>query len=179
MQPDNFTNVQENFKQLPSLMTEQQFLDTFSGIYEHSTWVAEQLWQAGISEQDDEISTFHARMVKIVNNSEYNIRHALIMAHPDLAGKAALKGELTAESTEEQISAGLDQCSKAELVKLTQYNDAYKQKFGFPFIMAVKHSKKQAILEAFPKRLENSPEQEFENAIREIHKIALFRLQDI
>lgn len=172
-------NIEGKFKQLPSQMSEQQFIQNFGSIYEHSPWVAEQLWKAGIGENDDKISAFHSRMLEIVNNNEYNVKHTLILAHPDLAGKAAMQGELTTESTDEQASAGLDQCTPAELALLTNFNNEYKQKFGFPFIMAVKHSKKQAILEAFPERLKNSPEQEFDRAIEEIHKIALFRLQEI
>jgi OHCU decarboxylase len=104
---------------------------------------------------------------------------ALINAHPDLAGKAAVRGELTASSTAEQAGAGISECTAEEFSRFTQLNDAYKAKFGFPFIMAVKGSNRHQILAAFEERIHNSPEQEFACALAEINKIALFRLQQL
>ena len=167
------------FKHRPSTMSKDIFLSKFSSIYEHSPWVAETMWENTIDASDDQINAFHTKMMYIVNNFGHNKLEKLILAHPDLAGKAALSGNLTDDSTLEQASAGLDQCSAEELARLTGYNDQYKAKFGFPFIMAIRHSSKLAILEAFPKRLLNSQEEEFAKAIEEIHKIALFRLQEI
>lgn len=167
------------FKKPPSHMTQTQFIQTFSGIYEHSPWAAEQLWQSGIDESFDTINTFHTKIMDIVNNADYNQKMELIRKHPDLAGKAALKGTLTPSSTHEQSSAGLDQCSEEELEQFHQANQAYQSRFGFPFIMAVRHSNRYEILAAFKERLLNTHEEEFNRAMEEIHKIALFRLQDL
>ena len=104
---------------------------------------------------------------------------ALIRAHPDLAGRLAIAGELTAASTSEQASAGLDHCTPEELARFQDLNQAYKARFDFPFIMAVKNRSRQEILAAFEARLANSPEQEFDTALAEIHKIALLRLLDL
>jgi len=88
-----------------------------------------------------------------------------------------VRGELTAASTSEQAGAGIHECTPDEFARFTELNDAYKAKFGFPFIMAVKGSNRHQILAAFEERIHNSPEQEFARALAEINKIALFRLQ--
>ena len=100
----------------------------------------------------------------------------LIRAHPDLAGRAQVAGELTVESTAEQSSAGLDQCSADEYQQFQSLNAAYREKFDFPFIMAVRNSTRAEILEAFASRIENDYDLEFETALMEIHKIAGLRL---
>ena len=101
------------------------------------------------------------------------------MAHPDLAGKAAIKGELTEDSTTEQASAGIDQCSPDELAQFEGFNNRYKEKYDFPFIKAVKGSNRFEILAAFEERLQNDADAEFKTALDEINKIARFRLQGI
>ena len=101
----------------------------------------------------------------------------MIRAHPDLAGKAALAGELTDDSTREQAGAGLDQCSPEEMARFERLNEAYKAKFGFPFVMAVKGSDRYAILDAFEVRLENTPAEERRTAVEQINRIARFRLE--
>ena len=103
----------------------------------------------------------------------------LINAHPDLAGRAAVAGELTPESTSEQSGAGIDQCSAEEFVQFESFNARYKEKFGFTFIMAVKGSNRFQILANFEQRLENGVDAEFERALQEIHKIARLRLREI
>ena len=103
----------------------------------------------------------------------------LINAHPDLAGKAAIAGELTEASTSEQAGAGIHECTEEEFARFTELNEAYKDKFQFPFIMAVKGSNRHQIIAAFEQRIHNSPEQEFITALQEINKIALFRLADM
>jgi 2-oxo-4-hydroxy-4-carboxy-5-ureidoimidazoline decarboxylase len=102
---------------------------------------------------------------------------ALIRAHPDLAGRAAIAGELSADSSEEQASAGLDSCSPAEFFELQSLNDRYREKFGFPFVMAVRNRSRREIIAAFQMRLENDPATEFERALSEIHKIAKLRFE--
>lgn len=161
----------------PSSLDRDAFVAAFADIYEHSPWVAEQAYDKGVDAGLDDIETLHARMADILLSAPRETQLALINAHPDLAGKAAVRGELTASSTSEQAGAGIHECTAEEFARFTELNDAYKDKFGFIFIMAVKGSNRHQILAAFEERLHNSPEQEFERAIAEINKIALFRLQ--
>jgi len=115
-------------------------------------------------------------MADCVDNASTEWQLALIRAHPDLAGKAQIAGELTKDSTTEQSSAGLDQCSTEEYERFQTLNHDYQEKFGFPFVMAVRDSTRTEILAAFENRLENDPDTEFETALSEIHKIAALRL---
>jgi OHCU decarboxylase len=111
-----------------------------------------------------------------VDNASSDRQLALIRAHPDLAGKAAVAGELTDDSETEQSRAGLDRCSPEEYARFQALNDEYRRKFGFPFVMAVRNSSRGDILAAFESRLGNDYDEEFENALIEIHKIARMRL---
>lgn len=155
-------------------MNEQDFVARYAGIYEHSSWVAESI--APIAMDVTETDRIAELMADCVDNADTEKQLALIRAHPDLAGKAQIAGELTAESTEEQASAGLDQCSKVEYERFQALNDAYKDKFSFPFVMAVRGSSRKQILDAFSARLRNGYDLEFETALMEIHKIARLRL---
>lgn len=152
-----------------------EFVERYGGIYEHSSWVAERVE----SQFGNELTGTRLAelMADCVDNASQEMRLELIRAHPDLAGRAQIAGELTAESTEEQSSAGLDQCSAEEYERFQQLNDDYKEKFGFPFVMAVRNSNRQEILAAFATRLENDYNTEFETAIEQIHMIAEMRLQ--
>ncbi|MBO0334158.1 2-oxo-4-hydroxy-4-carboxy-5-ureidoimidazoline decarboxylase [Sneathiella sp. CAU 1612] len=160
-------------------MNSVQFIGKFGGVYEHSPWVAERAWVHGITEKHDEIEELADLMARIVADADELEKHTLIKAHPDLAGKAAVKGELTAASTSEQAGAGLDNCTAEEFAIFQDYNAAYKKKFGFPFIMAVKNSDRRKILAGFEARLQNSVEEEFATALAEIDKIARFRLAEL
>ena len=162
----------------PSQLDRAAFVTAFGGIYEHSAWVAERAFDEG-HPLPDAIEALHQRLSAQVARASHAEQLALIQAHPDLAGRAALAGQLTAASTSEQAGAGLDQCNADELERFTRYNDAYRAKFGFPFIMAVKGSNRHLILAAFEERLPNTPEQEFQRALAEIDRIALFRLQTL
>jgi OHCU decarboxylase len=113
-----------------------------------------------------------------VDAAGHDEKLALLRAHPDLAGKLAV-GELTAASASEQAGAGLDRCTPEEFDRLQDLNARYKAKFGFPFIMAVKGRRRGEIIAAFGRRIENSPETEFETALAEVHRIALLRLMDM
>ncbi|NCF15181.1 MAG: 2-oxo-4-hydroxy-4-carboxy-5-ureidoimidazoline decarboxylase [Gammaproteobacteria bacterium] len=155
-------------------MNEQDFVARYAGIYEHSSWVAESI--APVAMDVTETDRIAELMADCVDNADTEKQLALIRAHPDLAGKAQIAGELTAESTEEQASAGLDQCSKVEYERFQALNDAYKDKFSFPFVMAVRGSSRKQILDAFSARLRNGYDLEFETALMEIHKIARLRL---
>ncbi|MCD5981845.1 MULTISPECIES: 2-oxo-4-hydroxy-4-carboxy-5-ureidoimidazoline decarboxylase [Pseudomonas] len=167
----DFSNV------APSKMGRDAFIATFGDIYEHSPWVAQQAYEHGTLAALDQIETLHERMSDILLSATRAQQLALINAHPDLAGKAAVKGELTQASSNEQAGAGIHLCTPEEFQRFTELNEAYKARFGFPFIMAVKGSDRHKILAAFEQRLHHSPEAEFACALAEINKIALFRLQ--
>ncbi|MGH8420396.1 MAG: 2-oxo-4-hydroxy-4-carboxy-5-ureidoimidazoline decarboxylase [Pseudomonas sp.] len=166
----------------PSTLSREDFVKAFADIYEHSPWVAEKAYDLGCltpgqrSDLDD-IETLHARMSDILLSADHATQLALINAHPDLAGKAAVQGQLTEASTNEQAGAGIHQCTAEEFARFTELNDAYKAKFAFPFIMAVKGSNRHQILAAFETRIHNSVQTEFACALAEINKIAMFRLQ--
>lgn len=161
----------------PSQLNRAEFVAALGDIYEHSPWVAEQAFERLSPQQRDDIEAVHACMSQVVADADRTTLLALINAHPDLAGKAAVQGELTAASTQEQAGAGISQCTPDEFQRFTSLNDAYRARFGFPFIMAVKGSDRRQILAAFETRIGHSPDDEFACALREIDKIALFRLQ--
>ncbi|OEF30204.1 2-oxo-4-hydroxy-4-carboxy-5-ureidoimidazoline decarboxylase [Vibrio rumoiensis] len=163
----------------PSQMTKAEFVETFADIYEHSPWVAERTFDLGLNERSDSIETLHAAMSKVMLDATPKEQLDLINAHPDLAGKAAVNGELTAASTSEQAGAGISQCSAEEFAQFTDFNERYKARFQFPFIMAVKGANRHQILASFAERIDNDSDTEFATAIAQINKIALFRLQSM
>lgn len=151
------------------------FVKRYGGIYEHSPWVAERV-QVLLGDDAVESERLASLMADCVDNAAVEMQMELIRAHPDLAGKAQIAGELTVDSTKEQSRAGLDQCTAEEFERFELLNTAYKDKFGFPFIMAVRESTRSEILQAFAARIENDYDAEFETALQEIHKIAALRL---
>ncbi len=155
-------------------LSESDFITRFGGVYEHSAWVAEEA--AAIAVDLGDMERVAELMADCVDNASTEQQMALIRAHPDLAGKAQIAGQLTEESTTEQSSAGLDQCSAEEYERFQTLNRDYQEKFGFPFVMAVRDSTRTEILAAFEDRLENDRDTEFETALAEIHKIAALRL---
>jgi len=144
-------------------------------LFEHSPWVAEETWA---KRPFASAETLHAALCATMRGAARDRQLALIRAHPDLAGRLAQQKQLTAESTREQASAGLDQLSDAELTEFTRDNDSYKAKFGFPFIICARLNAKASILAAMAARLPNPPAVEFTTALGEIEKIAWLRLQD-
>jgi len=161
----------------PSRLSREDFVKAFADIYEHSPWVAERAFDLGQDDSIDDIDGLHQRMADLLLSASHAEQLALINAHPDLAGKAAVRGELTEASTSEQSGAGIHECTAEEFQRFTELNDAYKAKFAFPFIMAVKGSNRHQILAAFEERIHNATDAEFSRALAEINKIALFRLQ--
>ncbi|MEE9320296.1 MAG: 2-oxo-4-hydroxy-4-carboxy-5-ureidoimidazoline decarboxylase [Granulosicoccus sp.] len=154
----------------------EQFVKRFGGIYEHSPWIAERVWERGLDEQHNDVGVLSEALVDVLADSSVDEQLSLIQAHPDLVGKAAVAGELTTDSTVEQSSAGLDQCTAEEFRRFTDLNTRYWQKFDFPFVMAVRNSDRKAILQAFEQRLSNTRDMEFKRAIEEINSIAELRL---
>lgn len=167
------------FRRRPSTLDRAAFLQCQGRVYEHSPWIAEALWDAGLKAGRDEIEALHRDLAAIVDAAPRDRQLALLNAHPDLAGKLAVRGELTAESSSEQAGAGLDKCSPEEFQRFTELNTAYKTKFGFPFILAVKGRTRSEILRNFEQRIHNAPEVEFRTALNEVHKIALLRLREL
>lgn len=163
----------------PSQMDKPHFVGRFGGIYEHSAWIAERAFDGEFGPaHDTALGLSHALARKFRSASETE-RLAVLNAHPDLAGKLAAAKRLTAESTSEQASAGLDALTDAERVTFQKLNDAYTNKFGFPFIIAVKGLSKDEILATFQKRIDHDRETEFSEACRQVERIALLRLGDM
>lgn len=158
-------------------MNTHDFIARYAGVYEHSPWVAERV--APLATELDDVEQLAALLADCVDNASREQQLALIRAHPDLAGRAEVAGALTPESTSEQASAGLDQCSEDEFARFQVLNTAYWEKFGFPFVMAVRGRERAEILESFAMRLDNDYSVEFETALLEIHKIARLRLESM
>src|SRR5262249_30111065 len=163
----------------PTAMTRPEFVKRFGGVYEHSRWIAETVYDARLRPTHDGIKALHTAMVEAVETAPRERQLALLRAHPDLAGRLALRGELTAASTAEQAVAGLDACTSEEFARFQALNEEYTQKFGFPFIMAGRGRNRPEILAAFEQRVRNELETEFRTALDEVHKIALLRLGDL
>ena len=158
------------------MMDKASFLARYGRIIEHSPWIAAQVWDLGLP--SDELQELHAAFSKVIRNAERGQQLALLRAHPQLASAIASGEELTVESRGEQRGAGLDQCSAAEFKEFGLLNSAYSDKFGFPFIIAVKGLGREQILESFRVRLANAPEDEFNEALEQVIRIGKFRLQD-
>ena len=156
-------------------MSDARFVEVLGDIFEHSPWVAEAVAE---HRPFQSLRSLHSRMCESVYDAGKRRQAELIRAHPDLAGKAARAGDVTDESAEEQKGAGLDRLSDEEFERFEKLNSAYRNRFGFPFIICARENDKHSILEAFEKRLENSDEEEFAQALREIAKIARYRLDD-
>jgi len=160
-------------------MNRDDFVATFRGVYEHSDWIAELVWDGGLTKAEDTATGLQAAMADVVSAAGYEPQFALLCAHPDLAGKLAVRGDLTDESTSEQKSAGLDRCSTEEFDELQALNTLYRSTFNFPYILAVKGRNVSEILENFRSRVNNDVEIEFQEALNQVHQIALLRLETL
>jgi 2-oxo-4-hydroxy-4-carboxy-5-ureidoimidazoline decarboxylase len=154
----------------------EEFVARFGGVYENSPWIAEAAWR---ERPFHSLSELHGAMESAVNVASEERKMELIRAHPDLAGKAVVAGELTPESEREQASAGLDRLSPEEYEAFTETNYLYREKFGMPLIFCVREYSKESILKGAEERLGNSREEEVETALVEISKIARLRLGDL
>ena len=163
----------------PSRLTRTLFVERFGGVYEHSPWVAAAAYDAGLTPASNSAEGLANALAAAAAKGTADEKRALTQAHPDLAGKLAAAKTLTPESTREQASAGLDRLASEELRKFGALNDAYRARFGMPFIMAVKGRSKADILAAFERRLMNDADAETKTALREIDAIAAHRLKDI
>jgi 2-oxo-4-hydroxy-4-carboxy-5-ureidoimidazoline decarboxylase len=161
--------------QLNSL-SRDEFVRVVGPVFEHSPWIAEATWAR---RPFASVEAVHAALCDTVRTAGEAKQLALIRAHPDLVGKLALAGQLTKESAGEQASAGLDKLSPEEAQLFQSNNVVYQAKFGFPFVICARLNKKEAILNGFHVRLQNSRAQEMQAALTEIFKIAELRLRDV
>ncbi|CDZ57643.1 2-oxo-4-hydroxy-4-carboxy-5-ureidoimidazoline decarboxylase [Neorhizobium galegae] len=155
------------------------FIAMFGGVFEHSPFIAERAYDSGLMLVPLTSKSVHDALTSIFRKASREERLGVLRAHPDLAGKLAIAGDLTEDSKKEQAGAGLDRLSAAEHARFTELNTAYTEKFGFPFIIAVKGLTKDDILAAFEKRIDNSADEEFDTATAQVEKIALLRLQSL
>ena len=154
-----------------NLLDRSSFAAELGWVFEHSPWVAERAWD---SRPFSNFQQLHMSMVQQVELGAPDEQLALLRAHPDLGTRA----KLSDASAFEQAGAGLDQLTRDEFALFMTLNEGYKKKFGFPFLFAVKGSEKHDILEALERRLPALPEDEYAEALRQVYRIAEFRLRD-
>ncbi|MGB1036474.1 MAG: 2-oxo-4-hydroxy-4-carboxy-5-ureidoimidazoline decarboxylase, partial [Candidatus Puniceispirillales bacterium] len=161
----------------PSLMAKDQFVSQFGGVFEHSKWIAEAAFDLELGPAHDTPTGLHHALCRIFRSSGADKQLKVLKAHPDLAGKLAMAKKLTAHSTDEQASAGLDALTDDERARFTELNTTYQDRFGFPFIIAVKGLNKADILSAFERRIAHDRDTEFAEACRQVERIALIRVK--
>jgi OHCU decarboxylase len=160
---------------MPGIEDRAAFVDRFGPLFEHSPWVAEAAWSDGpFTEAEELYEALRAAMYAAPRERQL----ALIRAHPDLAGRAAIEGTLTSSSRSEQASAGLDRLTPDEYAAFTRINAAYRERFGFPFVVCVREHTKESILRVAAERLEHGRDEEIRVALGEIARIARLRLED-
>jgi 2-oxo-4-hydroxy-4-carboxy-5-ureidoimidazoline decarboxylase len=151
------------------------FVAAFGDVAEHSPWVAEAAEKARpFSDREDMIAAFAA----VIQAADRARQRDLLLAHPDLAGRAAIAGELTADSRREQAGAGLDRLTPEEFARFSELNAAYRARHGIPFILAVRGATKNEIIAACAARTPNDPDEELRTAIAQVCRIVRFRLED-
>jgi OHCU decarboxylase len=163
----------------PSQMDQARFVELYGGIFEHSVWIAERAHALELGPAHDCAAGVHNVLCRAFRTASHEERLGVLNAHPDLAGKLAAAGRLTAESTSEQAGAGLDLLTDAERTHFTQRNADYVAKHGFPFIIAVRDHNKASIMAAFDRRISNDSTTEFADACKQVERIAEFRLMDL
>jgi 2-oxo-4-hydroxy-4-carboxy-5-ureidoimidazoline decarboxylase len=155
-----------------NVLDEASFIAALGWIFENSAWVAERAFHA---RPFASLDALHAAMTEQVERATFAESLALLKAHPDLGARA----RLSQASTAEQAGAGLDSLTPSEFEQLHRFNAAYRARFGFPFLLAVKGSSKHDILRSLQARMEAMPEDEYREAIRQVYRIARFRLEDL
>jgi OHCU decarboxylase len=157
-------------------MPAQDFVAALSPIFEHSPWVAEHIANLRPFASSSDL---HRAMCDAVMQAGDEMQLALIRAHPELAGRAALRGTLTPASANEQTGAGLSACAPAQLARLQSLNAQYTERFGFPFVLAVRGHSPDSVIAALAQRVTHEALEERQVALREIGRIAYFRLADL
>ena len=160
-------------------MDKTEFVALFGGVFEHSPWIAGAVWDSGLARRHDTAAGLHRSFREVIRQSGREEKLALLLAHPELAVGIASDEQLTESSQREQRGAGLDRCSPDEFSEFRKLNTAYREKFGFPFIMAVKGFNRDDILESFRARLENTGDEEFQAAVEQVIRIGRFRIDSL
>ena len=155
-------------------LSQSEFIKVFGNIFENTSWIAEDLYN---QKPFDDFKDLSSKMITIFDNTTQENQLKILNAHPDLANKAKIS-LLTPNSLKEQTDAGLDQCTEEEFNEFKKLNDNYNR-FGFPFILAVKGKTKIEILNNFRKRVSSDPKTEFEEAIKQVKQIASLRLKEL
>ncbi len=163
----------------PSKMTRDKFVDAYGGIFEHSPWIAERAFDLELGPTHDTAKGVHSALSRVFRTASEDERLGVLNAHPDLAGKLAAAKRLTADSTAEQASVGLDSLTDEERTAFTELNETYTAKFGFPFIIAVRDNTKDSITQAFHTRIDNDRDTEFKTACLQVERIAQLRLEEL
>lgn len=164
-----------DLRERPSTTDRERFIALYGDVYEHSPHFAQAVWARAGSGALDTPEGLADALRGAVEAAGHEAQLALIRAHPDLAGRIGL----SPVSASEQAGAGLDHCTAEERSRFLSLNARYREKFGFPFVMAVRGFNRQKIMDAFKSRLSNDPNVEFATALAEIHKIARLRLSDL
>jgi 2-oxo-4-hydroxy-4-carboxy-5-ureidoimidazoline decarboxylase len=153
-----------------------RFTAELASLFEGPPWIVNEAWH---TRPFTSLEQLHQALCSVMYSAPIEQQEALLLAHPDLVGRAALAGTLSPASTSEQASAGLDRLSPEEIATFTRLNQAYHERFGFPFIICVRENKKESILAGFNTRLHHSRSREIEIALGEVAKICAFRLRDL
>ena len=156
-------------------LSETEFTEVFGNIFENANWIAKKLYEQKPYKNFQDLSK---KMINIFESADYQDKLKILNSHPDLADKTKI-GTLTKDSNKEQNSAGLDQCTEKEFNQFKNLNLEYKNKFGFPFILAVKGKKKSEILLNFKKRVLSDKKNEFSEGVSQVIKIASLRLEEL
>jgi len=154
-------------------MDRAEFTRALGAVFENSRWIAERAWE---SRPFASVDALHRAMMAVAREAPRDVRLSLLRAHPDLAGQAARAGTITTASVDEQASAGLDRLSEETYERFSRLNTAYREKFGFPFIVAVRRHDAAGILTAFEERLGHSADEEREAALVQVGEITRMRL---
>ena len=163
----------------PSGMDRTTFVATYGSVFEHSAWIAERAFDLELGPAPDTAAGLHGALARIFRSATEGERLGVLTAHPDLAGKLAAAGRLTADSAAEQAGAGLDLLTDAERERFEARNAAYVARHGFPFIIAVRDHDKAGILAAFDRRTPSDRSTEFDEACRQVERIARLRLAEM
>ncbi|MBL11003.1 MAG: OHCU decarboxylase [Acidiferrobacteraceae bacterium] len=163
----------------PNQMNRENFVSTFGHIYENSPWIATHVWNMGLTQQHNTLSGLFTAFVDVIASAGMEPQMRLLCTHPQLARRIGQSETLTKTSRDEQETAGLNNCSEEEFNEFRSLNHLYKERFGFPFILAVGGRHRNEILEIFRKRIKNDSECELKEALKQVHQIAYLRLCDI
>jgi OHCU decarboxylase len=157
-------------------LSQEEFTQALSPLFEGPPWIVAEAWHQRPFQAHKEL---HNALCSVMYQAPPNKQVALLRSHPDLVGRAALEGQLSSASTSEQAAAGLDRLSPEEIATFTHFNQAYQERFGFPFVICARENKKESILTGFTTRLHNQRDQEITLALKEVEKICTLRLQDL